>query len=282
VLNKFSGSIFVVGAGAMAEAFIKGVTTSSAVAPEQVAVMNRSGGERLNFMKTNYGVRAGRWEDAESADLIVVTVKPFDMAQALNQLLPFLHGQPILSFAAGISIDWIRARTNELSPVVRLMPNIPVAVLEGAIAVSFDREITREQSAIAIHLLERLGEVVELDESLMNAATAFSGSGPGFVCFFLEAMEHAATSLGFTPEVARKLLLQTVVGTAQTLRAWNLSPTELRRRVTSPGGTTHAGVQTMQDHGLEEAVQQALQAAADRAAEMGEEHAPGGDVSRAD
>ncbi|QSO50384.1 pyrroline-5-carboxylate reductase [Alicyclobacillus curvatus] len=264
--------IFVIGAGAMAEAFVKGLTSRKAIHAQRLMIVNRSRSDRIDNLCQTYGVQAATWEQVEGARLVVVAVKPANVGEVLEQIRPMLHGQPVLSFAAGVSIDWMSSVIQGASPVIRTMPNIPVAVLEGATAVSFGPGTSWTDKELVRYLLGQLGEVVEIPESLMNSATAFSGSGPGFVCYFLEAMEDAAVRLGFEPEIARELLLQTVVGTARTLREWGLSPHELRRRVTSPGGTTHAGVTVMEESHLRGIVDKALGAAADRSAEMGDSY----------
>lgn len=265
--------VFIVGAGAMAEAFIRGVTERKAVPPEQIYVTNRSGGQRLLELQRLYGVcPAQSLAQIAECDLVVVSVKPADMAAALAQIRPFLNGQLLLSFAAGVNRDWMREQVAGHAHVIRAMPNIPVAVLSGATAVTFGPEIDDAERRHVLYLLGELGVVVELPEDLMDVATAFSGSGPGFVSYFLEAMENAAVQLGFEPETARLLLLQTVVGTAHTLSEWRLSPAELRARVTSKGGTTHAGLTALQSGNLEGVVLQALRAATDRSAEMGHQY----------
>ena len=266
--------IFVIGAGAMAEAFIRGMTERKVLNPEKIHVVNRSRAERTELLSALYGVTIETsFEPAAETDLVVVAVKPADVATALAAVQPFLHGQPVLSVAAGVTLNYLSEQISGCSPVVRTMPNIPVAVLAGSTAVSFSDGLSEEQRQGIVFLLGQLGEVVEIPEEMMDAATALSGSGPGFVSYFLEAMENAAVSLGFSPEMARKLLLQTVVGTAKTLGEWGLSPAELRQRVTSPGGTTHAGVSVMNEKDLGSTVLEALRAAAARSAEMGQQYA---------
>lgn len=272
-MGEWNGSIFVIGAGSMAEAFIRGVTENKAVAADRIQVVNRSRAARKQLLTDLYGVQpVDDYQGARTAQLVVVAVKPADVAGALEQLAPYLHGQPVLSFAAGVTMDFMSNAILHKSPVIRTMPNIPVAVLSGATAVTFSDEVMEKDRELVRFLLEQVGKVVEMPESLMDAATAFSGSGPGFVAYFLEAMENAAVSLGFEPEMARALLLQTVIGTAKTLGEWGLSPRELRERVTSPGGTTHAGVTEMQAGNLEGVVQTALQAAKNRSEEMGKQY----------
>ncbi|WP_029421671.1 pyrroline-5-carboxylate reductase [Alicyclobacillus macrosporangiidus] len=273
-METFAGEVFVIGAGAMAEAFVKGVIEKRAISPDRLMVTGRTLGGRAAGLREKYGVRVAGTEAAAGARMVFLAVKPADAAEALAQVRPYLQGQPLVSFAAGVTMDWMAEIIEHRSPVVRTMPNIPVGVQEGATAVSFpEAGLAERDRKDILFLLGQLGEVVEIPERLMNAATAFSGSGPGFVCYFLEAMEAAAIRLGFDPELARALLLQTVVGTARTLREWGLAPDELRRRVTSPGGTTQAGVAVMEAGRLADVVDAALQAAARRSEEMGRAYA---------
>lgn len=272
-MRTWHGKIFVVGAGSMAEAFIRGVTETGAADPRHILVINRGRADRLQRLQDTYGVAAASWVDAERARLIVLAVKPADIGTAVTALKPHLQAQTLLSFLAGVSIDTIRHYSEGRVPVIRTMPNIPVAVKAGAIAMSCADDVRESDRLDVLHLLGQIGDVVEVPESLMDAATAFSGSGPGLLCYVLEALEQAACNLGFTAETARRLLLQTVVGTARTLDEWGLSPNELRLRVTSPGGTTHAGVEVMKARDLAGAVDEALRAAAARSAEMGKAYA---------
>ncbi|WP_206831571.1 pyrroline-5-carboxylate reductase [Alicyclobacillus fructus] len=265
--------LFILGAGSMAESFIKGIVEEGVIDPRDIFVCNRSRHERLMELREWYGITpAESVARAADSDLVILAVKPYDMMEALRQLRPHLSNQVILSFAAGIPIDAIRRATGGHPYIIRTMPNVPVAVMQGAIALSAPPTVPRDKLDRVIEMLAGLGQVVEIEEGLMDAATAFSGSGPGFISYLLEAMEQAAVDLGFEPELARKLLVQTVIGTAHVLREWNLSPSELRRRVTSPNGTTHAGVEVMKSRGVYDAIIEAVQRAAVRAEEMGREY----------
>ncbi len=270
-------SLFVLGAGAMAEAFIRGLVRRQAIESSQIRVKNRSRRDVLDQLQNEYGITpAESLAEVADAAVVVLAVKPADTVLALEQLRPYLNGQLLLSFAAGIPIALLDQASGGKAAVVRTMPNLPVAVESGVTAVAFHAKVSSHQRLLARFLLEQVGAVVEMDEAMMDATTAFSGSGPGFVCYFLEAMEEAAEQLGFDEATARALLLHTVAGTARVLLDWKLSPEVLRRRVTSVGGTTHAGVQVFEQSGLKQAVSEALSAAASRSAEMGRIYRGGG------
>lgn len=270
-MERFRDNIFVIGAGSMAEAFIRGVTERGVVAGEQIRVINRTRGERLEHLQSTYGViPAESFEEISLCRFVLMSAKPFDSASALQAARPYLSGQPVISFAAGVTLDWLSEEVHLKSPVIRTMPNIPVAVLAGTTAVSFGEDVLQPDRDAVLFLLKQVGDVVEVPETMMDAVTAVSGSGPGFVCYFLEAMEDAAVRLGFTPELARRLILHTVAGTAKTLSEWGLSPSEMRTRVTSPNGTTQAGITAMAEGELPKAVSDALFAAAARSADLGQ------------
>lgn len=266
---KKGAGIIVVGAGSMAEAFIRGVTKGGIVPPELIKVKNRSCRQHLERLVSTYGIEpADSYADAEDTTLVVLAVKPADVEEALMSTRSYLHGQLLISFAAGVSIAQLEEYVGHRALAVRTMPNLPVSVSAGTTAVSFSQGVSWEDRQVILRLLQQLGHAEEIPEDLMDAATAFSGSGPGFICYFLEAMEAAASSLGFSPEAARKMLLQTLVGTARTLEEWKLSPRELRQRVTSPGGTTFAGVQVLEAGDVGHTIGKAIVAAKARSAEM--------------
>lgn len=262
--------IFIIGAGSMAEAFIRGVTRGHAVPANQIWVKNRRSEESIQRLVEIYGIhRASSFASAQDCDMVVLAVKPNDVPIALNQMAPFLNGQPILSFAAGVSITQLETYAKYRSPAVRTMPNLPVSVSAGSTAVSFSDQVNTEKQEWILSLLRHLGHVAEIPEHMMDAVTAFSGSGPGFICYFLEAMEEAAATLGFQPQKAREMLLQTLVGTVRTLQEWGLSPKDLRNRVTSPGGTTFAGTQVLDEAKVKDAIVEAIEAARQRSVALG-------------
>jgi pyrroline-5-carboxylate reductase len=153
------------------------------------------------------------------------------------------------------------------------MPNLPVSVSSGTTAVAFSQDVGREERTVVLRLLEQLGDAVEMPEDMMDAVTALSGSGPGFLCYVLESIEDAAVSLGFTPELARRMLLSTLTGTVRTLNEWDLSPRELRLRVMSPGGTTSAGVEVLEKNQVRKSIAKAIVTAAEKSEELGRAHA---------
>lgn len=269
-----SESIFFLGAGAMAEALIRGFTDGKAIHPNRILVTNRNHPERLQSLAERYGVQPHpALSGIRDCRIVVLAAKPADCAAALAQALPHLDGQVLISLAAGVTLATLRQHTADRARVVRTMPNIPVAVGAGVIGVAFDERLSNEDKQLVMHLLTQTGDAVEIPESMMDALTAVSGSGPGFLSYLLEAMEQSAIDLGFNPPLARRLVLQTLLGTAKTLSEWGMGPGELRRRVTSPNGTTAAGLQQLEAAGVASGIGQALRAAAARSAEMAKAYA---------
>jgi pyrroline-5-carboxylate reductase len=267
---------FVLGAGAMAEAFIRGVTKAGVIDPRDIAIINRGNADRLRRLVDRYGVRAASgYADAAHADQVMVAVKPTDVREAMSQLAPHLNVPLLVSFVAGVSIECLQQYAGDRARIVRTMPNLAVAVGEGVTAVAYGPGVTEEERAYVVRMLQSLGQTVELPEHLLDAATALSGSGPGFLCYVLEAMVDAAKELGIPANLAEEMVVQTMAGTARTLMARHLPPAELRRLVTSPNGTTHAGISAMQQLGLPLAVKGGILRAAARSREMGEQFKAG-------
>ncbi|QQE79362.1 pyrroline-5-carboxylate reductase [Alicyclobacillus sp. SO9] len=268
------GEIFVIGAGSMSEAFIRGITKGGVVPPEQIRVLNKSRRDKLEQLTAGYGVRqATSFSDIQHADIVALAVKPADVSQALSSALPFLDGQLLISFAAGVGLAQLERDSEGKAAAIRTMPNLPVSVSAGTTAVAFSEDVGREERTVVLRLLEQLGDAVEMPEDMMDAVTALSGSGPGFLCYMLEAIEDAAVSVGFTPELARRMLLTTLTGTVRTLDEWELSPRELRLRVMSPGGTTAAGVDVLEKNQVRQSIGKAILAAAQRSEELGRTYA---------
>ena len=175
----------------------------------------------------------------------------------------------VISIMAGIGTRRIEESVGLDVAVVRVMPNTPALVGEGISPYCLGQFAEQRHGELAAALLSAVGETICVDESAMDAITATSGSGPAYVYYLMEAMEEGAQQLGLSPELARKLVRRTVIGTAGLLSESDESAAELRRRVTSPGGTTAAAIGTLEDGQYAQLVTNALQAAHRRAGELG-------------
>lgn len=268
-----TGSVGFLGAGAIAEALIRGILNAGVVRPEQVLVSNRSDRERLADLHRRYGVRTAGSKGyvVDVCQVVVVACKPKDVAGLLAEVGGrFRRGQIILSLAAGISTAFIEARVPEGVMVVRAMPNTSCQVGESATAICAGRAATPEAMRQVTEMLSSVGQVYTVAEAHMDAVTGLSGSGPAYVYYIVEAMIEAGEAVGLAPDVARALTLQTLKGAALTLATTGADPAVLREQVTSPGGTTAAGLQVLREAGFAQALVRAVIRATERSRELGQ------------
>ncbi|OUM97788.1 MAG: pyrroline-5-carboxylate reductase [Paenibacillaceae bacterium ZCTH02-B3] len=267
--------IFFLGAGSMAEALIRGITGSGLLPPERVTAANRSNAERLRELSAKYGIRAAFSEEEKiealaRAEVVVLGMKPKDAAEAIVSLRPHLAPrQLVVSVIAGLSTGVIQNLLGRRQPVARTMPNTSSQIGLGAAGIAFSPEVGGEDRERVLALFRAVGLAAVVEEELLDAVTAVSGSGPAYIYYMMEAMMEAAGRLGLSPDAARELVVQTVRGAAETVRLTGEEPAELRRRVTSPGGTTQAAIETLERMGFREAVIRAMERAAERAGELG-------------
>jgi|YelNatPaOPRAMG01_1025707.scaffolds.fasta_scaffold11544_3 pyrroline-5-carboxylate reductase len=250
------------GAGHMAEALIRGLLAKQ-VLPATNIIAHDIRPDRLEELRKKYGIRTG----PPDAAIIVLAVKPQQMRAALATLNP-RPATLFLSIAAGITTGRIETALGGQPRVVRAMPNTPALVGAGAAAVCGGRWATAADVAVAEQILGAVGIVVRVEESLMDAVTALSGSGPAYVFFVTEAMIAAGISAGLPVDVANRLAVQTVLGAGKLLVETGEAPAELRRKVTSPGGTTEAALKVMTDRQLGNLFVEAIRAAAQRSREL--------------
>lgn len=210
-------------------------------------------------------------ETARAAELVVFAVKPQHLRSAAESLAPFLHGQLIISIAAGVRIADLSRWLGGYPCIVRAMPNTPALVRLGITGLFANHEVASGERACASDIMSAVGETLWCErEEQLDAVTAVSGSGPAYIFYLLEAMMSAGESLGFTPEQARQLAYSTAVG-ATALAAHSADPAAvLRARVTSKGGTTEAAIAVLDQRAVKSAFVAAIQAADARAAELGD------------
>jgi len=268
--SLFSADIKIafIGGGKMAGAIISGLLKSLAVVPSQIFVFDIDK-KRLAFLKKTYGIKTARsnQEILSLSRIVILALKPQKFAEALNGL-DFSKVGLVISIAAGVTLEYLQDKIPG-KPVIRVMPNNPALVQAGITAIVSSAESKKEDIEIAKSIFRTVGEVVETKEYLMDAITALSGSGPGFVYQFVEAMIEGAESLGLVKSVAEKLAVQTLLGSAQTLVKTKISARELKEMVTSPNGTTKAGLDVFEKKGFKQIVIDAIFAAAKRAKELG-------------
>lgn len=289
-------TIAFVGAGSIAEALIKGMVSTGTAKAGNIRVTNRSRRERLEALRAAYGVTPSHSADAavDGADVVVLCPKPADMAGAIAGIGATSSPDALyISVAAGPSIDWIsselavawsrcgrRAADASRRPqtaggevwrprVARTMPNTSCAVLESATGYAMGAHCTRDDADIVHLMFGAVGTAYPLDEEQLDAVTGLSGSGPAYFYYMVECLTKAGIDGGLEESTAAALVLQTLFGAAAMLRFTAGSPASLRERVTSPGGTTQAGLAVLRECGFEEAVRRAVARATERAGEMG-------------
>jgi pyrroline-5-carboxylate reductase len=261
--------IGILGAGKMGEALISGLLRAGRSPADVLAVVRRP--ERAAQLRETYGVETvTAAEAAKSATTLVIAVKPQDMDVLLDQIAPHVPADRlIISVAAGITTARIERRLNAEVAVVRVMSNTPVLVDEAMSVISAGRYAGEEHLRRAEELLRPVGLVLRIPESQQDAATALSGSGPAYLYFLVEAMVDAGILLGIPRGTALEMVTQAVYGAATMLRESGEHPVILREAVTSPGGTTISAIRELERHGVRAAFLAAIEAARDRAAELG-------------
>jgi pyrroline-5-carboxylate reductase len=260
----------------MAEAIARGVIAGRLLAPAAMIAADPSEARRNLFTQSlQVPTRSDAMEFAGECDAILLSVKPQQMAEVLSELGKRLRPQTlVMSIAAGISTGWIAHHLGAGGGeggwrIIRAMPNLPMLIGQGMVALARGQHASADDLDRARRLFAAAATVLEVTENQMNAVTAVSGSGPAYVFYLAEQMIRAAEELGLTPGQSRTLSIQTILGAARMLAGSPESPESLRQKVTSPGGTTAAAIALLEMADWPRTTVDAIQAAADRAKELG-------------
>ncbi len=244
----------------------KGLSTPRAVC---VSDVNET---RLSYLQQKYGVATvnKNVQVIDGADILILAIKPQNLAEVTTDLNGQLKpDQLVLSIIAGARIGTLCQSLNH-QHVVRVMPNTPAQIGEGISVWTATAEVTAEQKALASSILSTMGKEIYVDdEKYLDMATAVSGSGPAYFFLFVESLIEAAVNLGLPRDVAEELVLQTMLGSGHLIQKSDKSPSELRRMVTSPGGTTAEALLRFEKGEFNELVNQAVAAAYNKAKELG-------------
>lgn len=257
----------VIGGGKMGEALVAGLLAAGWAPAADVRVVERLT-ERADELRRRFPDVEVAGEVAEAAGH-VVAVKPGDVDAACRSLAAFGSAAPVLSIAAGVTVARLEGALAPGTPVVRAMPNTPALVGAGAAAVAGGAAAGEAELAWAEQVLGAVGRVVRVDESLLDAVTGLSGSGPAYVFLVAEALVEAGVLAGLPRPVSRTLATQTLLGAARLLDESDEGPESLRAAVTSPGGTTAAGLRALESAGVRAAFLDAVMAATARSRELG-------------
>ena len=269
MLNK---TIAIIGTGNMGTALLRGILNAE-LTPIKKIFVSDTHTERLENIQKQFGVNitADNKEAAKNADIVILCVKPYVIRKVVEEMHEVLHkDQFVISIAAGITIGSIEKIIGKNIPVVRCMPNIASTVGFGAAAIAFGKFVHEQQHEIAIKIFEAVGEVVVVEEHQLDAVTGLSGSGPAYIYMVIEALIDGGVKMGLPRDVASKLAIQTVLGSAKLVKDSNVHPAILRDQVTTPGGTTINAIHELESHGLRSMLIDAVAIATIRSKELSE------------
>jgi len=264
--------IAFIGGGNMGEAMLQAILNKKVASPGDIFVSDIKKA-RLEHLEQRYGVKVmgGNVEAASKGEVVVLAIKPQNLAEVMAELKGKLKpSQLVLSIIAGARIDTLRRGLGH-NCIVRVMPNTPAQIGEGISVWTATSEVDKEQKEQTRVILGTMGkEVFVADEERIDMATAISGSGPAYVFLFVEALVSAAVEIGLPPDMAHELVLETLLGSGHFAQASNKELAELRRMVTSPGGTTAEALSCLEEGGFTSLVMKAVSAAYSKAKKLGE------------
>lgn len=267
---RLEGKIGFLGGGRMAEALIKGILKANLADASQIVAMDPDAGRR-KVLEEIYAIScATDPSELVGCSILVLAVKPQIVGPVLEKYSEWLDGKHlIISIAAGITLSFMEERINSDCRVIRVMPNTPALVLEGASALSAGTNASAEDMETANSIFGAIGKSVILPENYLDAVTGLSGSGPAYVFLFIESLMDGAVKVGLSQQDARTLVLQTVLGSVKLAMESDEHPAQLRSMVTSPGGTTIAGLHELEKAGFKAGIMNAVETATKRSEELG-------------
>jgi pyrroline-5-carboxylate reductase len=260
------------GAGKMASALASGFIRAGMTSRERVIAGDVSAAARSAFSEAVGGRSvATNAEVAKAAGVLIVAVKPDQVADVLREISPALNSNHlIISIAAGVTIAKMEGQLPPGTRLVRVMPNTPALVAASASGFALGHSATPDDAQIVARLLSSVGVALQVKESLLDAVTGLSGSGPAYVFMMIEALSDGGVAAGLPREVATKLAAQTLLGASKMVLETNYHPGALKDMVTSPGGTTIEGVHELEKGGLRAALMNAVRAATDKSRKLGQ------------
>ncbi|RJX35202.1 MAG: pyrroline-5-carboxylate reductase [Desulfarculus sp.] len=264
------GTIGLAGGGNMGSALLRGMLAAGLVEAGQVVVAEKIADKAAALAQELGVATVGGPAEFKGLSLLILAVKPGDVAQAAREAAPALGPDSlVITLAAGIRLASVAQVLPLGQPLVRAMPNTPALIRRGVTAICGGAGLEGRHLETARQVFGAVGQVVQVEEGLMNAVTALSGSGPAYVFAFMEALSEAGVAQGLSPEVALELTAQTVAGAALLLIERGEQPGRLREQVTSPGGTTVAGLAELSKGDLRGTLIKAVAAATRRGQELG-------------
>jgi pyrroline-5-carboxylate reductase len=262
--------IAIIGGGKMGSIIAQGLIAHKIISSKDIIVTDIDA-KRLDFLRTSMKLKVSHdnAKAVKNADIIILAVKPQNMASTLKEISPSIDKNKIvISIAAGITTGFIESALVQGVRVLRVMPNTPALVGEGAAAVAKGSCAKKSDVQLAHIIFNAVGISVEVEERLMDAVTGLSGSGPAYCFLIIEALIDAGEQMGLSRDLAAKLAMQTMLGSARLCISSDKQPAQLREMVTSPGGTTVAGLKVLEEGKLRAILMSAVEAATKRSKEL--------------
>lgn len=269
-MTPFENSIALIGAGQMGQALVRGFCSSGECDPTSIIAYDPNPAAEKNLQDTISGVRltTSASEATRAARFVILAVKPQHAASVCHEIQPAIQDNSIvISIIAGLPTSWL-SKALKTSRVVRVMPNTPCLVAQGVSAISNPPELDAKDCETIQRLFSTVGVVHSVPESLLDAVTAVSGSGPGYVALLIDALADGGVQAGLPRQLALDLAVQTFAGTASLIADTGDHPAVVKDRVSSPGGTTVAGLSVLERKGVRGALADAVAAAAERSVEL--------------
>lgn len=267
-----SKKIAIIGGGNMGMALARGILQTKWATPERMMIAEPLK-DKLDIVRNMaHGIKTSQsnLEAATWADIVLLSVKPQIMSHVLEEIKPAMKDSKlVMSVAAGVTSGYIEKKLGGKVPVIRAMPNIAAVVREAATAICTGKYATEEHLAIARHIFESVGIVVDVDEDLMDAVTGLSGTGPMYVFQILEGLSDAGVKVGLSRDTANVLAVQTLIGSSKLIKETKEHPAKLKDLVTSPGGTAISALHSLEKNGLKALLIDAVEVAAKRSSELG-------------
>jgi pyrroline-5-carboxylate reductase len=263
----------MIGAGRMATALASGFVRASLLAPKSIVASDPSPEARDAFERSVSGAKvvSDNQQVVARADVVLLAVKPQKMSEALASIRDSVRMDAlVLSIAAGITLERLAAGLPAGQRIIRIMPNTPCLIGRGASAFSLGPHATKEDGRLVAQLLAAVSATFEVPEKQLDIVTGLSGSGPAFVYTMIEALTAGGVAEGMSRELAAELAARTALGAAEMVLQTGQTPDALRSQVTSPGGTTLAGLAVLKERGFSESVTEAVRAATRRSVELGQ------------
>ena len=271
----YGKKILFIGAGSMAEAILRGLVEQSVANPKRIAISNRSNKDKLQLLEDQYGVSTLQDPEqinlcAAASDIIVLAMKPIDAPKAILAYRNIFHEKQLLiSVIAGLSIQVIHDLLgNNQIPIARTMPNTSSSIGLGMTGISFSSNTQVDHRSLTLEMFQSIGQVLQTEEDQLHILTGISGSGPAYIYYMMEALISGGIKGGLSQEDALNLTVSTVLGAASMVQQTGIDPAILRKKVTSPNGTTQAALEKLDSYQFPEAVENAVLRCAERSGEI--------------